>query len=234
MAQARRRRVEAELEEEQERAAQRAEELQQELKADAERRQQEQELFQKARRRAMSDATEMPPPSEDLTDLTPIETFQEEIQWQGASFMSVKLFHPRKGVYCSHHSSSCRDADNRVECLGIVWQADPVTEDPHASFNLEVLSITFESRYYSTSQGRKKLKALEAEIQRLCSIRHNNLLAILAVKFTTSHSSGPARLALLCEGRPSVTLEDVLQDSDSLREDRATVRTMFCFPTIIV
>lgn len=87
----------AEMEEEQERAAQRAEELQEELRADAERRQIEQEMFQKARGRAMSDATEMPPPSEDLTDVTPVETFQEEIQWQGASFMSVKLFHPQKG-----------------------------------------------------------------------------------------------------------------------------------------
>ncbi|KAH8096907.1 hypothetical protein BXZ70DRAFT_945142 [Cristinia sonorae] len=200
---ARKQREEAEQEQEQERAAQRASQLQEELRADAERRQEEQELFQKARRRAMSDATEMPVP-EDLTDLTPIETFQEEIQWQGVSFMSVKLFHPQK------------------ECLGTVWQADPITEDPHTSFNLEVFTITFESRYYSTSQGRKKLQQLESEIQRLCSIRHSNLLAMLAVKLTTPHSSGPPKLVLLCEGRPSVTLEDVLQDSDSLREDRAT------------
>lgn len=94
--QARKQREEAEYEEEQERAAQRAEKLQEELRADAERQQYERELFQKARNRAMSDATEMPP-SEEITDLTPIETFQEEIQWQGASFMYVKLFHPQKG-----------------------------------------------------------------------------------------------------------------------------------------
>ncbi|THH28609.1 hypothetical protein EUX98_g5583 [Antrodiella citrinella] len=204
---ARRQREEAEQEEEQERAARRAQELQEELQADAERRQHEQEQFQKARRRAVSDATEVPP-SEDVADITPIETFQEEIQWQGASFMSVKLFHPQKAS---------------TECLGTLWQADPVTEDPHASFHLEVFTVTFESRYYSTSQGRKKLKQLEQEIQRLCSIRHSNLLAILAVKLITPHSSGPPRLVVLCEGRPAVTLEDVLQDSDCLREDRATV-----------
>lgn len=88
------------MELEQERAAQRAEELHEELRADAERQQCEREAFQKARRRAMSDATEMPP-SEEVADVTPIETFQEEIQWQGVSFMSVKLFHPQKGAFCS-------------------------------------------------------------------------------------------------------------------------------------
>lgn len=108
-----------------------------------------------------------------------------------------------------------------------------MTEDPHASFHLEVFTVTFESRYYSTSQGRKKLKQLEAEIQRLCSIRHTNLLAILAVKLMLPHSSGPPRLVMLCEGRPSVTLEDVLQDSDSLREDRAAVRIAF-LPAVVL
>ena len=89
-----------------------------------------------------------------------------------------------------------------VECLGTVWQADPITEDPHESSNLEVFTVIFESRYYSTSQGRKKLKLLETEILRLCSIRHSNLLAILAVKLITPHSSGPPKLVVLCEARP--------------------------------
>ena len=74
--------------------------------------------------------------------------------------------------------------------------------------------------------GRKKLKQLEAEIQRVISVRHDNLLSIYAVKLTTPQSSGPPRLAILMEQRPALTLRDVLEDCEALREERATVSTL--------
>ncbi|KAI0077507.1 Serine/threonine-protein kinase [Panus rudis PR-1116 ss-1] len=201
--QAKKQREEAEAEEELERENQRALEMQEQIRADAERQQIEKEEFHKARKRAMSDATEIAP-LEDFNDPTPIETFNEVIQWQGVSFTTVRLFHPRK------------------ESLGTVWHAEPIADDAQISVQLEVRSITFESRYYSTSQGRKKLRQVESEIKRLISIRHSHLLTVLSVKLAIPHSSGSPKLVILCEGRPSVTLDDVLQDCDSLREERAS------------
>ncbi|KAL4251194.1 non-specific serine/threonine protein kinase [Abortiporus biennis] len=200
--QAKKQREEAEAEEEQERAVQRAEELQEQIRADVERQQLERERFQKARKRAMSDATEVPP-SEELLESTPTETFSPPLLWEGVEFNTVKLFHPKK------------------EFLGTVWQAEPLVEENSVPFSLELLNIAFEARYYSTSQGRKKLRQMESEIQRLTHIRHINVLAVLAVKLVIPHSSGPPRLVILCEARPSVTLQDVLEDCDCLREDRA-------------
>lgn len=71
--------------------------------------------------------------------------------------------------------------------------------------------------------GRKKLKQLQNEIQRLTTIRNPNLLEVLAVKLTTPSATAPPKLLILSEQRPLVTLQDVLEDSDSLREERATV-----------
>lgn len=95
--QAKRQREEEEAEQEEERAAQLAQEIEEEIRADACRQQLERERIQQARKRAMSDATEMPlSPSEDAT-LT--ETFDQEIEWKGVSFNRVKLFHPRQGMH---------------------------------------------------------------------------------------------------------------------------------------
>ncbi|KAI0954220.1 hypothetical protein AcV7_007513 [Taiwanofungus camphoratus] len=199
---AKRQREEEEAEQEEERAAQLAQEIEEEIRADACRQQLERERIQQARKRAMSDATEMPlSPSEDAT-LT--ETFDQEIEWKGVSFNRVKLFHPRQ------------------DCLGTMYQAEPGSEHGHATVPLELLSITFVSSYYSTTQGRKKLKQLESEIQRLTRIRHPNLLAVLAVKLTTPKSNDSPHLLVLTEQRPAVTLQDVLEDCDWLREDRAS------------
>ena len=71
--------------------------------------------------------------------------------------------------------------------------------------------------------GVKKLKQVETELQRLTSIRHPNLLSILAAKLKTPSANSPPRLLVLTEQRPSVTLYDVLEDTDHLRETRATV-----------
>lgn len=71
--------------------------------------------------------------------------------------------------------------------------------------------------------GKRKLAQLEAEIQHLMKVHHPNLLSVLAVKLSFPHI-GPPRLAILSEQRPALTLQDVLEDCDSLREDRASVR----------
>lgn len=202
---AKKQREEEEAELEQERAAQRAQEFEEEMRAeemraDAYKQQLERERSQQARQRAASDATEIP----NSEDITLTESFGKVIEWQGVSFSRVKLFQPRQ------------------ECLGTMYQAEPMCEDASKALPLELLSITFHAQYYTTTQGRKKLQTVETEIQRLASIRHQSLLAVLAVKLTTPSSNGSLRLVILSEKRPTVTLEDVLEDCDWLREDRAS------------
>ncbi|OCH91731.1 Serine/threonine-protein kinase [Obba rivulosa] len=201
---AKRQRAEIEAEAEEERALKLAEELNAQIAADAARQQLERERVRAAqarsRERALSDATEVPRPEAD----TLTEAFGQAIEWHGVRFSKVKLFHPRQ------------------ECLGTMYQAEPVCEDSDATLPLELYSITFISHYYTTTQGRKKLKQLEGEIQRLTALRHPNLAAVLAVKLTTPSSTGSSRLLILFEQRPAVTLQDLLADSDCLREERAS------------
>lgn len=196
---ARREREEIEAHEEVERARQLAEAFNEQIRLDAERQQAERQKF-KARDRAPSDATEVPSSSED----TLTQSFDRLLEINGLQFQTVKMFHPHK------------------ECLGTVYLADPICDDVNATLPLEVHVVTFDSHYYTTNQGRKKLKQLEAEIQRVISVRHDNLLSIYAVKLTTPQSSGPPRLAILMEQRPALTLRDVLEDCEALREERAT------------
>ncbi|RPD79604.1 Serine/threonine-protein kinase [Lentinus tigrinus ALCF2SS1-7] len=196
---AKKKREEEEAKEKERRDAEYAEKLNEQIREDALRQQVERERLQQARRRAMSDATEVPM----TEDPTPIESFEREIKWRGHSFHKVRLFHPRQ------------------ECLGTVYQADPVCDEPLTSLPMELLCITFVSHYYSMNQGLKKLKQVESELQRLASIRHPNLLSVLAAKLTTPSANTSPRLLILTEQRPSVTLHDVLEDTDHIREDRA-------------
>ena len=39
------------------------------------------------------------------------------------------------------------------ECPGTIYQADPICDEPLTSLPLELLSITFVSHYYTTTQG---------------------------------------------------------------------------------
>lgn len=124
----------------------------------------------------------------------------------------------------------------------MTYLADPICDDVHATLPLEAHITTFSSSYYSTSQGmilpllhtfplltdsqgRKKLKQVETELNRFSTISHPNLLRVLAVKLTLPHgnSSGTAKLFILSEERPRLSLEDLLEDCESLREDRASV-----------
>ncbi|KII86233.1 hypothetical protein PLICRDRAFT_114396 [Plicaturopsis crispa FD-325 SS-3] len=172
--------------------------LQEQVLADTQRQQNAKTQLYKARKRAESDATAVPSAGD-----TPTETFNEELEVAGVRFRSVKIFHPRE------------------ECLGTTYLADPVCDDVHATLPLELFMVTFESPYYSGSGGRAKLQDLEVELQKLTSVRHENLLRTFAVKLSTPNSSSPPRLVILSEQRPSLSLQDVLQDCESLREDRA-------------
>ena len=46
---------------------------------------------------------------------------------------------------------------------------------------------------------------------------------MLASKLVLPNTNSPPKLYILHERRPAVTLQDVLEDTASLREDRATV-----------
>ncbi|KAF9457367.1 kinase-like domain-containing protein [Collybia nuda] len=196
---ARQRRAAEEAEREQERAAKLAMEREEQFKEEAMRQLLAREQQYKARKRANSEATEMPISGDTMT-----ETFAQEVNINGVSFNTVKLFHPRP------------------ESLGTVYLADPICDDVNTTLPLELFVVTFQSHYYTTTQGRKKLKQVEAEIQRLTAVRHPNHTSVFAVKLTQPNSSGPSQLMVLSEQAPALTLQDVLEDCDSLREERAS------------
>ena len=74
----------------------------------------------------------------------------------------------------------------------------------------------------NSSIGWKKLKQVKAEIKRLMTVRHQNLISVFAIKLNIPHSSRPPQVMVLSERSPALTLHDVLQDCDSLREERAS------------
>jgi hypothetical protein len=49
---------------------------------------------------------------------------------------------------------------------------------------------------------------------------------LYAVKLTLPHSSGAPQLAVLIEQKPQLTLHDLLEDCETLREERASVRVL--------
>ncbi|KAG6888788.1 hypothetical protein C0992_007518 [Termitomyces sp. T32_za158] len=185
--------------EEAERAAREALEREAEFKEEALRQLAERELQYKARKRANSESTMIPSSGDTMT-----ESFPHNVEVDGVTFNTVRLFHPRQ------------------ESLGTVYMADPVCDDINTTLPLELYIVNFYSQYYSTSQGRKKLKQVEAEIQRLTTIRHPNHTIVFAVKLTQPHSSGPLQLIVLSEQAPPLTLHDVLEDTPSLREERVS------------
>lgn len=89
---AKKRREEAEAQEEAERERLFAEALKEQMQADAQRHQMEREKH-RARHRARSDATEVPELADDI--LT--QSFDREINLNELCFRAVKLFHPQHG-----------------------------------------------------------------------------------------------------------------------------------------
>ncbi|KAG6906507.1 hypothetical protein DXG01_013561 [Tephrocybe rancida] len=182
-----------------EQAAREAQEREEEFKEEALRQLAERELQYKARKRANSEATMIPSSGDTMT-----ETFAHDVEVNGVTFNTVRLFQPRQ------------------ESLGTVYMADPICDDINTALPLELYIVNFYSHYYTTSQGRKKLKQVEAEIQRLTTIRHPNHTSVFAVKLTQPHSNGPSQLIVLSEQAPPLTLQDVLEDTQSLRDERAS------------
>ncbi|KAK0199520.1 kinase-like domain-containing protein [Desarmillaria ectypa] len=178
---------------------QRMDKFAQEFDADVQKQQQLAREQHRTRQRANSEATEVPYSSD-----TPTETFDEDIEMNGIHFDTVKFFHPQNAY------------------LGTIYGADPVCDDVNATLPLELHVVTFDSHYYTTSQGRKKVKQVEEEITRLKSVRHPNVVRVLAVKLNAPHSSGAPQLVILLEQSPALSLKDVLEDCDSLREDRVS------------
>jgi translation initiation factor 2-alpha kinase 4 len=105
-----------------------------------------------------------------------------------------------------------------------VYQAEPICDDIAATLPLEVHLVTFDSHYYTTHQGRKKLKLVQEDVQRLIGVQHINIIRVYAVKLTLPHSSGAPQLAVLMEQKPQLILHDLLEDCETLREERASVR----------
>ncbi|KAJ6576175.1 hypothetical protein DFH09DRAFT_1454036, partial [Mycena vulgaris] len=188
----------AAAEQETERAAKRAQELEAAVKADAQRQQLVKEQQYRARQRANSEATEVPVGGD-----MPSEAFSEEVIVDGVRFHAVKILHPQPGR------------------LGTLYTADPVVDDVNTSLPLQLYVVSFVSQYYITSQGRFTLFGSRGEIRRLIAICHPNLLRIFAVKLTFPHASGTPRLVVLHEAHPGSTLRDVLDDCDSIKEERA-------------
>lgn len=121
-----------------------------------------------------------------------------------------------------------------------MYLAEPVCDDIRTTLPLELYVILFDSEHYVTTQGaisplreqlflnepigKKKLKQVEEELKKVIKIRHDNLLSVFAVKLSSAYSEHDyPRLSILMEQRPSLSLHDVLEDCDFLREDRALV-----------
>jgi translation initiation factor 2-alpha kinase 4 len=85
---------------------------------------------------------------------------------------------------------------------------------------LELFIVTFETHYYTTSQGKKKV---EHVIKNLINIRHPKLLSVYALKLVFPPNALPVLMVLMGQA-PPLTLQDVLEDSEPMCEDRASVR----------
>ncbi|EJC97866.1 uncharacterized protein FOMMEDRAFT_143407 [Fomitiporia mediterranea MF3/22] len=188
--------------EEEEKQSQADEQLLQQIEKDALRKEEmrrEERERQKARRRAFSDATEKP-----LVE-TSIESFDSEIEISGVRFDTVRLYHGRQ------------------ECLGTTYDAEPVCDEPHPAITLELHVIVFESSYYKTHPGRKKIDQVENEARRLTRLAsYDHVQRVLAVQSNGTRTSQPTRISILVEKKPSLTLKDVLLECDGLREERIT------------
>jgi translation initiation factor 2-alpha kinase 4 len=217
---ARRQREEEEAERAEEIATKAAQELDEQIQADAIRQMLAKEQQYKARKRANSESTEVPP---TFNFDTMKESFQE-IDINGIRFDTVKLFHPRPGRFpFEFHVQLVLISKCSTVALGLVYMAEPVVDDISLVSPLELFVVTFETHYYTTSQGKKKLYQVEQEIKNLITIRHPKLLSVYAVKLVVAPSGLPV-LMVLMEQTPPLTLHDVLEDCESIREDRASVR----------
>ena len=177
----------------------------------------------KARKRANSEATEYPFMGEGDFQV-PTEVFSHKMGIDSVLFNSVRLFHPgvvRSSLFLPFFFS-LKSLSTQAG-LGIVYTVDPVVDDIVSTSPLGLYVVTFESQYYTTTQGRKKLKQVKKEIQKLATVQHPKLITVFAVKLYMPHSTGLPQLTVLSEQLPALTLHDVLEESEVLREDWVSV-----------
>lgn len=94
----RRQKEEEEAERQSALAAQLEAQLQEKIQADAQKHLMAKEMqYKAARKRAQSDATEVPSAGDTLT-----ESFSVEVEFRGIRFNVVKMFHPKRGTCASH------------------------------------------------------------------------------------------------------------------------------------
>ena len=75
-----------------------------------------------------------------------------------------------------------------------------------------------------SDKGRKKIDQIENELKRLTKLAsYDHVQRVFAAQMTGTRSNQPARLVILMEKRPPLTLRDVLQECDGLREERIIV-----------
>ncbi|KAG8989771.1 hypothetical protein FRB90_002076, partial [Tulasnella sp. 427] len=107
--------------------------------------------------------------------------------------------------------------------LGTISAVEPILDSPSPSASsmlLDLHSFHFSPTYYSRSQGRKRLKEIESELQVLRGLSHPNLLKVYAAELKRSPEDGQV-LHVLTERPPSLTLKEVLEQSDTLRPEKA-------------
>lgn len=228
ISQARKEREETEAQQAAETERRRIEAFNDEIQANSARQQEELERFH-ARARAKSVASAVVDVHDDSGTL--METFEDWLVIDNIRFRAVKLFHPRSASVdrpsieqdLAYRGITDEVPNNTVrrDPLGTIWKAEPVSDDAHATLPLEVQIVEISNPYYASGQGLKKLRAVEAELRRLISVRHENLHRIYAVKLETPVSGSP-RLAVLMEERPQLTLYDILADSNTIKVDRAS------------
>jgi len=97
--QERRYQLAAEAEREAHLAAQLAEQFRAESTAQLQKQRQKHEDQNRHRHRSRSDATEVPQDSAAVVDMV-VENFGNEMEFEGVTFSSVKIFHPKKGRFC--------------------------------------------------------------------------------------------------------------------------------------
>ena len=183
-----RQREEEEAERAEEVAMKAAQELDQQIQADAMRQMLAEEQQYKSRKRAISERTETTEVPTTLYYDTIKKSFQD-IDINGVRLDIMRLFHPRPGTF--PHDS----------------QAQMVTTFDSPS-RIDVYGRASSGRHQSCQPSR----AL-----------HREFLSVYARKLVFPPNAMPI-LMVLMEQAPPLTLHDVLEDSESIREDIASVR----------
>ncbi|KAG8911466.1 hypothetical protein FRC01_005699, partial [Tulasnella sp. 417] len=107
--------------------------------------------------------------------------------------------------------------------LGKISAVEPILDSPTtgpSTIELDLHTFHFTPTYYSRSQGRKRLKEVESELQVLRGLSHPNLTRVYAAELKKSLEDGQV-LFVLTQRPPSLTLKDVLEQSDTLRPEKA-------------